>query len=103
MAKALADWCRSDIVRLYGKSHSSAAIERACPHVQIIQVDDVRHIVEILLAGPEREIEHSFLISNYGVLKKLHELCPLDELQGLPPSFWYFLKPDFHVGPRDQI
>jgi hypothetical protein len=103
LGASLQTWAASELRRLYLNAYEPTRVERACPRITAYQLDELRYVLEIVFAGIGREVEHSYLVSTFGVLHHLHQRHGLDELQGLPPNFWYFLKPDFHVGPRESF
>jgi hypothetical protein len=101
LERELESWAASELSRLYVGDYDVVQVERAYPRIRAYQIDELRYLLEIEFAGVGREVGHSFLVSMHGVLNELHRRHGLDEIQGLPPCFWYFLDPAFHVGPPE--
>jgi hypothetical protein len=76
----------------YSSSVTAEAISAALPSVQLVRLDDRHLIVRTEFAGPDLAVGSSAVISQLEVLQAVDHQIRLDDLQGLPWDFWFFLR-----------
>lgn len=76
----------------YSSSVTAEALSVALPSVQLLRLDDHHLIIRTEFAGPDFAVGSSAVISQLEVLQAVDSQMRLDDLQGLPWDYWFFLR-----------
>lgn len=62
--------------------------------VELIRVSDKHLVVRIFFPRPELATADVAAVAQWGALRLCNEYVEIDDLQGLPAAFWWWLRPD---------
>lgn len=92
LQRVVEDEAIASIRAAYSSSVSAEALAGALPSVRLVRLDDRHLIVQTEFAGPDLAVGSSAAISQLEVLQAVDQQIRLDDLQGLPWDFWFFLR-----------
>jgi hypothetical protein len=82
----------SSIEQAYSAGCTEAQLEQIRPSILLIKLHDFHLLVRIESAGPEATVGDDIAIAQWGTLQALDMKIRLQDLQGLPSEFWFFLR-----------
>lgn len=77
---------------LYSGTVNTSDLESALPVIVLSTLDEHHLVVRIDFAAPSRSVGDSAGISQWGVLQDLQTYLQIDDIQGIPKRFWFFMK-----------
>lgn len=92
MQSRIEDEIYSNMRSAYNASVSKERLSEARPRILLVRLDELHLLVRIDMAAPDATIGDTSAIAQYGSLQAIHRDLVLDDLQGLPAKWWFFLR-----------
>ncbi len=102
IARSLEDDAFSTIATEYASCATAESLAAARPSVGLTRLDERHLIVKTDFAVREKMIGASAWISQLGVLAEVDRQLRLDDLQGLPWDYWFFLRASRDVDTKSE-
>lgn len=77
----------------YGDVTDHVRLESVRPTIAFIRLDDLHLVACIEFADLDHTIGDASAIAEWGTLQRIHQHVEIDDLEGLPSSYWFFLRP----------
>lgn len=89
LGRKIEDEVHAAIATAFGTVATEAELKAARASISLARLDDLHLVVRIEFAGPDTTVGDAAVISQWGALQRLDREVPIDDLQGLPRSYWF--------------
>jgi hypothetical protein len=92
LQRSLQDAAVANIETAYAEVVPHERLAAARPSIALLRLDDIHLLVRTEYASRETNVGDADMIAQWGSLQMLDREIELDELQGLPCTYWFALR-----------